>query len=126
MKKTISIQGAPKPIAPYSQAIKAVNHIYVSGQIPVDPFTQELNMNNIRVATKQVMDNIGAILKEAGANYTHIVKCDIFIKDLGEYADMNEVYGSYFDENPPARVCVQVAKLPKDVNVEISCIAVID
>lgn len=124
MKKAIHIEGAPQPIAPYSQAIKAGNLVFVSGQIPVNPYTKELNMDTIEIATRQVLDNITAILKEAGLTLNHVVKCQVFLKDMADFSAMNAVYGEYFKEIPPARECVQVAKLPSDVNVEISCIAV--
>lgn len=126
MKKAIHIQGAPQPIAPYSQAIQTGNLIFVSGQIPVNPFTGELNMATIEIATRQVMDNIIAILKEAGATLENVVKCEIFLKSMDDYAAMNAVYGEYFkDTIPPARVAFQVAKLPKDVSIEVSCIAAV-
>lgn len=123
MKKVIQIEGAPQPIAPYSQAIQVGNLVFVSGQIPVNPFTKELNMNTIEVATRQVLDNIASILKAANLTMNHIVKCQVFLKDMNDFNAMNAVYGEYFKEMPPARECVQVAKLPNDVNVEISCIA---
>lgn len=124
MKKAIHIEGAPQPIAPYSQAVKAGNLVFVSGQIPVNPYTRELNMDTIEIATRQVLDNITAILKEAGLTLDHVVKCQVFLKDMADFSAMNAVYGDYFKNIPPARECVQVAKLPSDVNVEISCIAV--
>lgn len=124
MKKAIHIEGAPQPIAPYSQAVKAGNLVFVSGQIPVNPYTRELNMDTIEIATRQVLDNITAILKEAGLTLDHVVKCQVFLKDMADFSAMNAVYGEYFKNIPPARECVQVAKLPSDVNVEISCIAV--
>ena len=125
MKKAIQIEGAPQPIAPYSQAIQAGNLLFVSGQIPKNPFTNELNMPNIEVATRQVLDNITEILKAAGISRNEVVKCQVFLKDMNDFAAMNAVYGEYFVKMPPARECVQVAKLPSDVPVEISCIAVI-
>lgn len=125
MKKAIHIEGAPQPIAPYSQAIVAGNMVFVSGQIPKNPFTNELNMATIEIATRQVLDNITAILKEAGLTLDNVVKCQVFLKDMADFAQMNAVYGEYFQNVPPARECVQVAKLPSDVNVEISCIAVV-
>lgn len=124
MKKAIHIQGAPQPIAPYTQAIHAGNMVFVSGQIPINPFTRELNMETIEIATRQVLDNITAILDAAGLTLDHVVKCQVFLKDMADFAAMNAVYGEYFKTVPPARECVQVAKLPSDVNVEISCIAV--
>lgn len=126
MKKAIHIEGAPQPIAPYSQAIVAGNLVFVSGQIPVNPFTRELNMDTIEIATRQVLDNITAILKAAGLTLDNVVKCQVFLKDMADFTAMNAVYGEYFKTIPPARECVQVAKLPSDVNVEISCIAVVE
>ena len=124
MKKSIQISGAPAPIGPYSQAILIDNTIYVSGQIPLDPFTGNLVLDSIEASTHQVLKNITALLKEAGMTFEDIVKCSIFLKDMNDFAAMNAVYGSYFGTVPPARETVQVAKLPLDVNVEISCIAI--
>ena len=124
MKKSIQISGAPAPIGPYSQAILINNTIYVSGQIPLDPFTGNLVLDSIEASTHQVLKNITALLKEAGMTFEDIVKCSIFLKDMNDFAAMNGVYGSYFGTVPPARETVQVAKLPLDVNVEISCIAI--
>lgn len=124
MKQAISIKGAPAPIAPYSQAILAGNTLYVSGQIPLNPMTGELVLDSISDATRQVMDNIKNLLNEANMDFSNVVKCTIFMKDMNDYAVVNEVYGSYFSDVPPAREAVQVARLPRDVSVEISCIAV--
>jgi 2-iminobutanoate/2-iminopropanoate deaminase len=124
MKKTVNISNAPKPIAPYSQAIFANGTLYVSGQIAIDPFTGKLNNKDIKTQTKQIMENIGAILKEVKMNYSNIVKCSIFMSDMKIYSDVNEVYGSYFAVSPPAREAMHVAGLPMAVDVEISCIAV--
>jgi 2-iminobutanoate/2-iminopropanoate deaminase len=124
MKKVIQIPGAPAPIGPYSQAILKGDTLYVSGQIPLNPFTGELVIDSIDAATKRVMLNIEALLSEAGMNFNHIVKCSIFLKDMNDFAVMNGVYAGFFDDVPPARETVQVAKLPLDVPVEISCIAI--
>lgn len=125
MKKAISIQGAPAPIAPYSQAILAENTLYISGQIPANPMTGELVLSSIEDSVNQVMGNIRNLLNEAGMDFSNVVKCTIFMKDMNDYAKINDVYGSYFEGIvPPAREAVQVARLPKDVTVEISCIAV--
>jgi 2-iminobutanoate/2-iminopropanoate deaminase len=124
MKKVIQIPGAPAPIGPYSQAILKGDTLYVSGQIPLNPFTGELVIDSIDAATKLVMLNIEALLSEAGMNFNHIVKCSIFLKDMNDFAVMNGVYAGFFDDVPPARETVQVAKLPLDVPVEISCIAI--
>jgi 2-iminobutanoate/2-iminopropanoate deaminase len=124
MKKVINTTDAPAPIGPYNQAIVAGNLIFVSGQIPLHPFTGELVTDNITAATHLVMENIGAILNEVKADFSHIVKTSIFLTNLSDFAEVNEVYGTYFEDNYPARETVQVAALPKGVNVEISVIAV--
>lgn len=124
MKKVIQIPGAPAPIGPYSQAILKNDTLYVSGQIPLNPATGELMVQNIQEATHQVLKNIGALLTEAGMDYSHVVKCSIFVKDLNDFAAVNAVYAAYFESNPPARETVEVSRLPLDVPVEISCIAI--
>lgn len=124
MRKAIQIKGAPAPIGPYSQAILVDNTLYVSGQIPLDPFSGELVVSSIEEATKQVLKNIQALLDEAEMELSDIVKCSIFLRSMDDFAAMNTVYGSFFKEIPPARETVQVAKLPLDVPIEISCIAI--
>jgi 2-iminobutanoate/2-iminopropanoate deaminase len=124
MKKSIQISGAPAPIGPYSQAILKNETLYISGQIPLNPKTGILIDESIEAATHQVMQNIGALLAEAGMNYEHVVKCSIFLKDMNAFSVINEVYASYFSGNYPARETVQVSRLPLDVSVEISCIAI--
>lgn len=124
MKKTITIEGAPAPIGPYSQAILIDKTLFVSGQIPLNPFSGDLIIDSIEEATHQVLQNILALVEAAGMNKSHIVKCSIFLKDMNDFPKMNAVYGNYFSELPPARETVQVAKLPLDVPIEISCIAV--
>lgn len=116
---------APAPIGPYSQAVRAGNTLYVSGQIPFDQLTGEMINENITEETHQVMKNIEAVLSEAGMTFEQVVKCSIFIKDMNQFSTINEAYGMYFKSNPPARETVEVSRLPKDVNVEISCIAVV-
>lgn len=123
MKTIIQSEKAPAPIGPYSQAVKAGPFLYVSGQIALDPATGQLVTINIIREANQVMENIGAILRAAGLGYEHIVKTCIFLKDMNDFTTVNEVYGEYFKGDFPARETVQVAKLPKDVNVEISVIA---
>ena len=124
MKEIIKTLNAPAPIGPYSQAVKAGNTLYVSGQIAINPADgQIVQINIIREAT-QVMENIGAILKAAGYEFNDIVKTTIFLKDMNDFATVNEVYGQYFTSNFPARETVQVSVLPKNVNVEISVVAV--
>ncbi|GAA4308614.1 RidA family protein [Nibribacter koreensis] len=120
----IESKAAPAPIGPYSQAVMAGNTLYVSGQIPLDQATGQLVQGDIQAETHQVMKNLQYILEEAGMGFQHVVKCSIFVKDLGNFAAINETYGSYFSANEPARETVEVSRLPKDVNVEISCIAV--
>lgn len=115
---------APSPIGPYSQAILAGNTLYVSGQIALDPDTGDLINENITEETHAVMKNMEAILRAAGFGFGDIAKCTIFIRDMGQFATINEAYGQYFKVNPPARETVEVSKLPKNVNVEISCIAI--
>lgn len=122
--KVIQISGAPAPIGPYSQAILSNNTLYVSGQIPLDPVTGNLVNESIETSTHQVLQNIIALLKEANMDTNNIVKCSIFLKDLNDFDKVNEIYGTYFRSLPPARETVQVSRLPKDVDIEISCIAV--
>ena len=124
MKKVILSSKAPAPIGPYSQAIEANGTLYVSGQIPIDPATGEVVSGGIEPQAKQVMQSLKAILEEAGYTFDQVVKTTILLDDLGNFATVNEIYGSYFGEGAPARETYQVAKLPKGVAVEISCIAV--
>ncbi len=126
MKKIINSSKAPAPIGPYSQAVAMGGLVYVSGQIPIDQASGELIGGSIEAETHQVMKNIGYILEAAHLDYSHILKTSIFVKDLDNFGKINEVYGSYFDENAPARETVEVSRLPKDVNVEISCIASVE
>ncbi|MGY6742836.1 MAG: RidA family protein [Cecembia sp.] len=123
-KQIIFSEEAPAPIGPYSQAVKAGNTLYVSGQIPLDAASGELINENITEETHAVMKNLEAVLRAAGFGFEDVVKCTIFIKDMGQFGTINEAYGQYFKSNPPARETVEVSRLPKDVNVEISCIAV--
>ncbi|WP_040480499.1 RidA family protein [Mariniradius saccharolyticus] len=124
MKEIIFSKEAPAPIGPYSQAVKAGNTLYVSGQIALDPATGELIIENITEETHAVMKNLEAVLRAAGYGFGDVVKCSIFIKNMDQFATINEAYGQYFKTNPPARETVEVSRLPKNVNVEISCIAV--
>ena len=123
-KQIINTTGAPAPIGPYNQAVKMGDFLFVSGQIPFHPGTYELIIDDITVATHLVMENIGAILEKAGANFSHIVKTTIFLTDMNKFGEVNEVYGTYFTDQFPARETVQVSGLPKGVNIEISVIAV--
>ena len=117
MKTIINTKEAPAPIGPYSQAVKAGNMLFVSGQIAIQPSSGEILASTIEEETHQVMKNIGAILKEAGANYANIVKTGIFLRDMNDFAKVNTVYGTYFTADFPARETVEVSRLPKDVNV---------
>ncbi len=124
MKKVINSDKAPAPIGPYSQAIQANGFLFVSGQIPIDRSNDTLVTGSIEAETEQVMKNLHAILDEAGLSFNNVVKCSIFVRDMEDFAKVNEVYGKYFDTNAPARETVAVAGLPKNVNIEISCIAI--
>lgn len=126
MKKIINSLKAPAPIGPYSQAVMTGNLIFVSGQIALDADSGELINENISKETQKVMENIKAILNEAGCAMDAIVKSSIFLSDMNNFSHVNAVYSNYFDENPPARETVEVSRLPKDVNVEISVIAIKD
>lgn len=123
MKKIIHTPDAPQPIGPYSQAVLINNILYASGQICIDPVTGNMNNENILHETQQVMKNIQAILHAAGMNFSHIVKTTIFLTDMNNFSKMNEVYASCFEKEFPARETVQVSRLPKDANVEISITA---
>lgn len=125
-KTIIATADAPAAIGPYSQAVQTGNLLFTSGQIPYVPSTGELVSKDIREQTKQCLENVKAILTAAGTELTNCIKCTIFIKDMNDFAAINEVYGSYFQNNPPARSCVEVARLPKDVDIEIEAIALID
>jgi 2-iminobutanoate/2-iminopropanoate deaminase len=126
MKKIISTKNAPSPIGPYSQAVLVNGTLYVSGQIAINPANGLLVLDNIIEETKRVMDNVKAILTEAGMDFSNVVKTGIFLSDMNNFAKVNEVYGSYFTKDFPARETVQVSRLPKDVNVEISVVAVVN
>lgn len=123
MKQAIHIKNAPKPVGSYSQAILHGNQLFISGQIPMDPFTNELKKGDIEEQTKQVMDNIMALLDAAEMTKDNLVKCSIFLTDIGNFQLVDRVYASYFDQGFPARETVQVVALPKGVDVEISAIA---
>ncbi|MFN3968342.1 RidA family protein [Flavobacterium sp.] len=125
MKKIIFTDKAPAPIGPYNQAVLVGNTLYISGQIALNPSTMELVLDNIETETKQVMENMKAVLEAADMTFDNVVKTTIFIMDMGDFARINTIYGSYFDEaTAPARETVQVAGLPKGVNVEISMVAI--
>ena len=124
MKKIISTPHAPAAIGPYSQVVLAGGVLYTAGQIAIVPETGELDLSNITAETHQVMKNLEAVLSAAEMGFSNVAKCTIFLKDMNQYAEINAVYAQYFSDNPPAREAVQVSRLPKDVNVEISLIAV--
>jgi 2-iminobutanoate/2-iminopropanoate deaminase len=124
MKKIVKTSNAPKPIGPYNQAVIANNLLFISGQVAFDPKTDTLILDNIENETKQVMENLKAILESVNATFENVVKTTIFLSDMENFVKVNGVYGSYFNEDTaPARETVEVARLPKDVNVEISMIA---
>ena len=123
--QVIHTENAPAAIGPYSQAVKAGDLLFVSGQVPFVPETMEIVEGDVKAQTAQSLKNLQAILKEAGADFSNVVKTTVFIKDMNEFAQINEVYAEYFGENKPARACVEVARLPKDVKVEIELIAVL-
>lgn len=123
-KKIIITKNAPAPIGPYNQAILANDTLYISGQVCIDPASGNLKNKDVQEETHQVMQNLKAILQEAGMSFSNVVKTTIFITDMNRFSEINEVYGKYFDSDFPARETVQVSALPKFVNVEISMIAV--
>ena len=124
MKETISTDKGPKAIGPYSQAVKANGLIFTAGQIPFDPATGELVNGDITLQTARVLENLKAIVEAAGSSLDHVVKTTVYLKDMGDFAAMNEVYARYFSAKPPARSTVEVSRLPRDVRVEIDIIAI--
>ncbi len=124
-KEVITTTDAPKAIGPYSQAIRVGNMLFCSGQIPINPETGEIIYDStIETQTQQVLDNLGAVLKEAGMNYTDVVSVTVFIADMDNFDRINKIYAGYFKDRPPARCAVEVARLPKDVGIEIALIAI--
>jgi len=123
-KEIIASPHAPAAIGPYSQAVKVGNTLYCSGQIAIDPATGELANESVETETRQVLENLSAVLAEAGFALADVVRTTVYMTDMEDYARINTIYGEYFTDNPPARAAVQVANLPKYVRVEISCIAV--
>ncbi len=124
-KKIIYSESAPEPIGPYSQAVLAGDTLYLSGQIAIEKASGRIINDTIENETVQVMTNLQQVLKAAGMEFSNVVKCTIFLKDMNNFPRVNEIYGRYFSQHPPARETVEVSRLPKDVNVEISCIAVL-
>lgn len=123
MRDIIATDQAPKAIGPYSQAIKAAGLIFTSGQIAIDPASQQVVAGDVAAQTDRVLRNLAAVLKASGSGMEKVLRCTVFLKNMGDFAAMNEVYGRYFSQNPPARSTVEVARLPKDVLVEIDVIA---
>jgi 2-iminobutanoate/2-iminopropanoate deaminase len=122
-REAVSTPAAPKPGGPYSQGIRAGNLLFVAGQIPIHPETGEVVQGDIRAQTQQALTNLGAILDAAGGSYANVVRTTVFLSDLNDFAGMNDVYGSFFSAPTPARSTVQVARLPRDVRIEIDAIA---
>ncbi|MGI6199424.1 MAG: RidA family protein [Christensenellales bacterium] len=124
MNNIIATDKAPAAIGPYSQAVLAGNTLFTSGQIPIDPATGEMVTGGIQEQAKQVMDNLAQVLAAAGMDFSDVVKTTVFLIDLANFATVNGIYGGYFEGNPPARSCVQVAALPKGALIEVECVAV--
>jgi 2-iminobutanoate/2-iminopropanoate deaminase len=126
MKTIVSTERAPKAIGPYSQAVISNGWVFVSGQIPLDPATNQIVEGGIAEQTERVLENLKNVLEAAGSSLERVVKTTVYLKDMGEFAKMNEVYGRYFTTTPPARATVEAARLPRDVSVEIDCIASVE
>ena len=128
MRKIVSTPGAPQAIGPYSQAVESRGGrtLWLSGQIPLDPGTGQLVQGDVAAQAERVMENLGAVLAAAGAGFHHVVRCTIYLADLGDFATVNEVYGRRFPRDPPARVTVQVAALPRGSRIEIDAVAVVE
>jgi 2-iminobutanoate/2-iminopropanoate deaminase len=125
VKKIVKTEKAPAPVGPYNQAIISGNFVFTAGQIPIDPETGNLEANDIKIQTKRVIENLRAVLQASGSDLSEVVKTTVFLKDMNDFALMNEVYAQYFSDNSPARSAVEVARLPKDVLVEMECIAIL-
>ncbi len=123
MRQIISTDKAPKAIGPYSQAVRAGGWLFASGQIPIDPATNQMITGDIKAQTERVMKNLGAILEAAGLSFAHAIKMTVYLKDMNEFPAMNEVYGRFFPADPPARATVEVARLPRDARIEIDLVA---
>jgi 2-iminobutanoate/2-iminopropanoate deaminase len=123
MREVIATDRAPKAIGPYSQAIRAAGFVFTSGQVAIDPATQQVIAGDVAAQTDRVMKNLAAVLQAAGSSLDKVLRCTVFLKNMGDFAAMNEVYGRYFTQAPPARSTVEVARLPKDLLVEIDVIA---
>lgn len=125
MREVIATDDAPKAIGPYSQAIRAGGLIFTSGQVAIDPATQQVVSGDVAAQTDRVLRNLAAILQASGSSLDQVVRCTVFLKNMGDFSAMNEVYGRYFKQSPPARSTVEVARLPKDLLVEIDAIALV-
>jgi len=125
MSKIVSTEKSPKAIGPYSQAVIHDGVAYLSGQIPLDPATNQLVAGDIAVQTERVLENLKALLEASGASLTTVLKTTVYLADIGDFAKMNEVYGRYFTQNPPARATIQAARLPRDVAIEVDAIAAV-
>ncbi len=125
MSEVISTKKAPGAIGPYSQGMKSGNMIFTSGQLGLNPETGELENSDIRKEAKQSLENLKAVIEAAGGSLNDVIKTTVFIKDMNQFGDINEVYGEYFSDNKPARSCVEVARLPKDGNIEIEAVALV-
>jgi len=125
VRETISTENAPGAIGPYSQAVRAGNLVFCSGQIPLDPQTGEFVSDDIAEQTRQVLKNLNAVLEAAGTSLSNVVKTTVFLSDMNDFVKMNEIYAEFFGENKPARATVQAARLPRDAKVEIECIALV-
>lgn len=123
MKTIINTNLAPAAIGPYSQAVKVNGFLFVSGQIPIDPITGQIVYGGIETQTYQVMNNLKAILEQEGLSFASVVKTSVFLSNMNDFAKMNKIYGEFFTSEPPARACVEVSRLPRDVNVEIELVA---
>lgn len=125
MKEIIHTDKAPQAVGPYSQAVKVGNMAFISGQIPINPDNGQLIHGNIASQTRQVLDNLQAVVTACGSNLENVVKVTIYLTDMDNFATVNEIYGEYFHSNPPARACVEVSKLPKNVSVEMDAIVIV-
>lgn len=125
MKKIVQTNRAPDPVGPYNQAVVYNGLVFTAGQIAIDPATNQLVGGDIQTQTRRVLENLGAVLQAAGSDFAHVLKTTVFLQDMNDFAAMNEVYGEFFVTDPPARSAVEVRRLPKDVKVEIECIACI-
>jgi 2-iminobutanoate/2-iminopropanoate deaminase len=125
MKKIVKTAKAPAPVGPYNQAIISGNFVFTAGQIAIDPKTGNLEPDDIKIQTKRVIENLRAVLQASGSDLADVVKTTVFLKDMNDFALMNEVYAQYFSKNSPARSAIEVARLPKDVLIEMECIAIV-